>query len=61
MIKVGDIVTISPAHSLKFAGWVGKVIDIVPKDGLYLKIQFKDNGQLYGFTTEEVIKGGKLN
>lgn len=59
MIKVGDIVTISPTHSLKFAGWVGKVIDIAPEDGLYLKIQFKKNGQLYGFTTGEVIKEEK--
>jgi hypothetical protein len=57
MIKIDDIVTISPAHSIKFAGWTGKVIDIIPEDGLYLKIQFKENGRLYGFSIEEVIKG----
>lgn len=57
MIKINDVVTISPAHSIKFAGWVGKVIDIVPEEGLYLKIQFTENGRIYGFSIEEVIKG----
>ncbi|GEM_PF-4578450 len=58
MIKKGDIVTISPAHSIKFAGWVGVVKDIVPEDGLYLKIQFHDENQTYGFTEEEIEMEG---
>ena len=56
MIKVGDFVTISPAHSLAFAGQVGRVVDIIPEDSLYLKIQFKKNGLVYGFYCEEIIK-----
>ena len=60
MIKIGDIVTISPAHSLKFAGWRGEVVDIKPEDGFPIKIKFKKNGNLnkfvFGFTPEELIK-----
>ncbi|MBE6081507.1 MAG: hypothetical protein E7205_02325 [Tissierellaceae bacterium] len=59
MIKTGDIVTISPVYSLKFGGRKGKVVKIVPKDGLYLKIKFKDEKQTYGFTEEEVLKEEK--
>mgnify|MGYP001256725758 FL=1 len=54
MIKIGDIVTISPAHSLKFAGLRGRVVAINPKDGLPIKVVF--NGQPYGFSPEELVK-----
>ncbi len=59
MIKIGDIVTISPAHSLKFAGWRGEVVDIKPDDGLPLKIKFKESNLnlfVFGFSIEEVCK-----
>ena len=59
MIKIGDIVTISPAHSLKFAGWRGEVVDIKPDDGLPLKIKFKESNLnlfVFGFLIEEVCK-----
>jgi len=59
MIKIGDIVTISPAHSLKFAGWQGEVVDIKPDDRLPLKIKFKENNLnlfVFGFSIEELIK-----
>lgn len=54
-MKINDLVTISPHHSLKFADMVGTIRDIKPEDGLCLKIQFTENGRLYGFSTEEVI------
>ena len=59
MIKIGDIVTISPAHSLKFAGWQGEVVDIKPDDRLPLKIKFKESNLnlfVFGFSIEELIK-----
>ena len=60
MIKIGDTVTVSPAHSLKFAGWKGEVIDIKPEDGFPIKIKFKENSNLnkfvFGFSPEELVK-----
>lgn len=59
MIKIGDIVTISPAHSLKFAGWQGEVVDIKSDDRLPLKIKFKESNLnlfVFGFSFEEVCK-----
>lgn len=59
MIKIGDIVTISPAHSLKFAGWRGEVVDIKPDDGFPIKIKFKESNLnlfVFGFSIEELIK-----
>lgn len=53
-MKVNDFVIISPHHSLKFAGKVGQIKKIIPGDGLYLKIQFDSNPQLFGFYYEEV-------
>ena len=64
MIKIGDVVTISPAHSLKFAGWEGIVIDIQASEKLPIRIKFKEDGNIYGFAPEEVIKedyNGKNN
>ena len=53
-MKVNDLVTISPHYSIKFANKVGRIKVINPKDGLSLKIQFTDGGQLYGFAPDEV-------
>ena len=41
MIKIGDIVTISPTHSLKLAGWEGEIIDIQASEKLPIRIKFK--------------------
>lgn len=56
MLRINDIVRISSAYSIKFKGRVGKIKDIRPEDRLYLKIQFSEDGMLYGFTAEEVSK-----
>ncbi|SNS23731.1 hypothetical protein SAMN05446037_1006158 [Anaerovirgula multivorans] len=52
MIKVGDLVIISPAHSVKFGGWCGRVVAIEPEDGLPVKVKF--NEQVYGFDFDEL-------
>lgn len=56
MIKAGDTVTISPTHSLKFAGWEGEVVDIKISEKLPIRIKFKKDGNIYGFAPEEIIK-----
>lgn len=60
MIKVGDIVTISPAHSLAFAGERARVVDIIPEDLSPIKVQLirKDNLSIFtfGFSPEEITK-----
>ena len=60
MIKVGDIVTISPAHSVKFGGQKGKVVEISPNDGLSIKVKLLKNGEtgnfVFGFAPEELRK-----
>lgn len=60
-MMVNDKVIISPDHSLKFSGMVGIIKEIEPKEGLCLKIQFSEGGQLYGFSPEEVLIISKNN
>mgnify|MGYP000948665581 CR=1 FL=1 len=55
-MQINDLVIVSPHYSIKFAGMVGIIKDIKPNEGLCLKIQFSEGGQLYGFSPEEVTK-----
>lgn len=53
MIKVGDCVTISPEHTIKFQKWVGIVVAI-ENDDLPIKVRFSEEGLVYGFDYSEV-------
>ena len=54
-MKINDLVTISPDHSLKFAGMDGIIKEIDSTRGLPLKIQFHKEGNSYWFSPEEII------
>lgn len=60
MFKVDDLVFVRPSHSLKFSKKWGRIIVINPEERLPLKVQFVDDGVLYGFTSDELMSGKEV-
>lgn len=54
MIKVGDPLFILPAHSLRFRGRWGEVMEI-DNDPMPLKLRFKGSDILYRFSRNDVL------
>lgn len=55
MIKVGDPVFVLPAHSLRFAGRWGEVIEITEDELMPLLLRFKGTDILYRFDARSVL------
>lgn len=55
MIKVGDPVFVLPAHSLRFAGRWGEVMEITEGDLMPLLLRFKGTDILYRFDASSVL------
>jgi len=60
MLKVDDIIMVRPTHSLKFSRKWGRIIIINPAEPLPIKVQFTEDGMLYGFTVHELLSGREV-
>lgn len=55
MINVGDLVFVLPAHSLRFAGRWGEVMEITEDELMPLLLRFKGTDILYRFDSHSVL------
>lgn len=53
--NVGDWVVPHPRHTLKFGNKLGKIRFISSDDALQFKVAFREGGQVYGFSYEELL------
>ncbi|NLZ80279.1 MAG: hypothetical protein GX913_00515 [Clostridiales bacterium] len=60
MIRIGSIVMVRPTSTLKFPKRWGKVVNIIPGDGLPIKVKFSTSNIIYGFTLEELMTGKEV-